>query len=103
MDCRDKHDLADLARCRNLTLGSKAVWTFVINEFWLIMAHTINRQVLDFSSGKSHFYHRASLVGIFALFKCLFFGNQTSFEKILEVTLVLAKHELSSGDFAHFL
>jgi hypothetical protein len=54
------------------------------------MADAIDRQVLDFSGGESHFDHRARLVGIFTLFKGLFFWNQTSFEKILEMTLVLA-------------
>ena len=67
------------------------------------MAHAINRQVLYFSRGKSHFDHWTRLTSIVTLFRCLFFWDQASLEKILEVILILAQHEFASSNLAHFL
>jgi hypothetical protein len=68
------------------------------------MAHTISRDGLDFSCGKCHLNHRMSFIlTVVTFFGCRLLWNQASFQEILKVSLVFAKHKFSSRDLAHLL
>ncbi len=57
MDSTDKHDFANLACRRDLTLRGRTLRTLIVKELRFVVADAKLRELVHYSLWETHFYH----------------------------------------------